>query len=83
MSLPDRRREYITGFSGSNGDAVVTLSSAALWTDSRYYLQADEQMDCNWLLVKLEGHSVSNFIHNYNHGKELKSILGRRGIFRK
>lgn len=58
VSVPDRRREYISGFSGSNGDAVVTLSSAALWTDSRYYLQADEQMDCNWLLMKLEDRAV-------------------------
>ncbi|MGM9868974.1 MAG: aminopeptidase P family protein [Sodaliphilus sp.] len=37
-------REYITGFTGSNGTAVVTLSDAGLWTDSRYFLQAEEQL---------------------------------------
>jgi len=39
-----RRREWLTGFTGSAGDAVVTLGDARLWTDSRYYLQAEEQL---------------------------------------
>ena len=33
-------REWISGFNGSAGTAVVTLNSAALWTDSRYFLAA-------------------------------------------
>lgn len=37
-------REWISGFNGSAGTAVVTLDSAALWTDSRYFLQAEEQL---------------------------------------
>lgn len=37
-------RDWITGFTGSNGTAVVTLNSAGLWTDSRYFLQAAEQL---------------------------------------
>lgn len=48
----DLRRGYMSGFTGSAGDAVVTLDSAALWTDSRYYLQAENQLDCNWVLMK-------------------------------
>ncbi|KAK7869481.1 hypothetical protein R5R35_008195 [Gryllus longicercus] len=48
----DKRREFLSGFSGSAGDAVVTLDAAALWTDSRYYLQAERQLDCNWLLMR-------------------------------
>ncbi|XP_049799678.1 xaa-Pro aminopeptidase ApepP-like [Schistocerca nitens] len=48
----DRRRDYVSGFTGSAGDAVVTLDAAALWTDSRYYLQAEEQLDCNWQLMR-------------------------------
>lgn len=51
----DRRREFISGFSGSYGDAIVTMEKAVLWTDGRYHLQADEEMDCNWLLMR-EGH---------------------------
>ena len=37
-------REWISGFNGSAGTAVVTLHSAALWTDSRYFLAAEEQL---------------------------------------
>ncbi|XP_076251360.1 xaa-Pro aminopeptidase ApepP-like isoform X1 [Rhynchophorus ferrugineus] len=51
----ERRREFISGFSGSYGDAIITMNKAALWTDGRYHLQADEQIDCNWLLMR-EGH---------------------------
>lgn len=39
-----KRREFITGFDGSAGDAVVALESAGLWTDGRYWLQASEQL---------------------------------------
>lgn len=48
----DLRREFISGFSGSAGTAVVTESKAALWTDGRYYLQAEKQLDSNWILMK-------------------------------
>ena len=40
-----RVREWITGFTGSAGTAVVTLDEAALWTDSRYFLQAEQQLN--------------------------------------
>ena len=44
--VPDhwKGREFISGFNGSAGTAVVTLTSAALWTDSRYFLAAEEQL---------------------------------------
>ena len=44
--VPDcwKRRQFITGFTGSAGDAVVTLDKAGLWTDSRYYLQAEREL---------------------------------------
>lgn len=38
-------RDYVSGFTGSNGTAVVTLDDAGLWTDSRYFLQAAEQLE--------------------------------------
>ena len=45
--VPDhwKTREWITGFNGSAGTAVVTLTHAALWTDSRYWLAAEEMME--------------------------------------
>ncbi|MDE5987435.1 MAG: aminopeptidase P family protein [Prevotella sp.] len=46
-------RKWISGFSGSAGTAVVTLHSAALWTDSRYFIQAEEELrDTGFLLMK-------------------------------
>lgn len=38
-------RRYLSGFTGSAGDLVITLDKAALWVDSRYYLQAADQLD--------------------------------------
>lgn len=38
-------REWISGFNGSAGTAVVTMTSAALWTDSRYFIAAAEQLE--------------------------------------
>lgn len=44
--VPDhwKGREFISGFNGSAGTAVVTMNGAALWTDSRYFLAAAEQL---------------------------------------
>ena len=38
-------RKWLTGFTGSAGTAVVTMDEALLWTDSRYWLQAEEQLE--------------------------------------
>lgn len=37
-------RKWISGFNGSAGTAVVTMTDAALWTDSRYFIAAEEQL---------------------------------------
>ena len=44
--------EFISGFSGSAGTAVITLEKAALATDGRYFNQASKQLDNNWHLLK-------------------------------
>uniref|UniRef100_A0A3Q3IBY6 X-prolyl aminopeptidase (aminopeptidase P) 1, soluble n=1 Tax=Monopterus albus TaxID=43700 RepID=A0A3Q3IBY6_MONAL len=49
----DCRREFICGFNGSAGTAIVTEQHAAMWTDGRYFLQASQQMDNNWTLMKM------------------------------
>ncbi|KAM5290208.1 xaa-Pro aminopeptidase 2 isoform 2-T3 [Glossophaga mutica] len=51
----DKRLTWITGFTGSSGTAVVTMGKAGLWTDSRYWIQAEQEMDCNWELHKEVG----------------------------
>ncbi len=51
-------REFISGFNGSAGTAVVTMNSAALWTDSRYFLAAEEQLkgtEYQLMKLKIEG----------------------------
>ncbi|KAL3425766.1 xaa-pro aminopeptidase [Phlyctema vagabunda] len=48
----DARREFISGFTGSAGCAVITHERAALATDGRYFNQAAKQLDTNWLLLK-------------------------------
>jgi Xaa-Pro aminopeptidase len=44
--LPDhwKTREYLTGFTGSYGMVVITLKEAGLWTDTRYFIQAETQL---------------------------------------
>lgn len=44
--------EYICGFTGSAGTAIVTLDKAAMATDGRYFNQASKQLDENWELLK-------------------------------
>ena len=44
--------EFISGFSGSAGTAVITREKAALATDGRYFNQASKQLDSNWHLLK-------------------------------
>jgi Xaa-Pro aminopeptidase len=47
-------REWITGFTGSAGSAVITMSDAALWTDSRYFIQAQKELaDTGIQLMKM------------------------------
>ncbi|OXB82369.1 UNVERIFIED_CONTAM: hypothetical protein H355_009294 [Colinus virginianus] len=50
----DCRRAFISGFDGSAGTAIVTEQHAAMWTDGRYFLQAANQMDSNWTLMKMD-----------------------------
>ena len=68
-----RGREWISGFNGSAGTAVVTMKSAALWTDSRYFLAAEEQLeDTEYQLMrlKLEGTpTITEWL-----GKELQDV---------
>lgn len=48
----DKLRAFISGFDGSAGTAIITKDEARLWTDGRYYLQASQQLDSSWKLMK-------------------------------
>ncbi|NXD37371.1 XPP2 aminopeptidase, partial [Copsychus sechellarum] len=52
IAARDARLGWLSGFTGSAGTAVVTQDKAALWTDSRYWTQAERELDCNWELQR-------------------------------
>lgn len=66
-------RAWISGFDGSAGTAVVTMHSAALWTDSRYFLAAEEQLkgtEFQLMKLKISGTlSIAEWL-----GKELQDV---------
>lgn len=68
-----RGREWISGFNGSAGTAVVTMKSAALWTDSRYFLAAEEQLeDTEYQLMRLKMEGTPTIAEWL--GKELQDV---------
>ena len=66
--LPEmwERRQWLSGFTGSAGDLVITQKAAGLWTDSRYFLQAEEQ---------LKGSGIQLFKMGLPETPDLKSWL--------
>ena len=68
-----RGREWISGFNGSAGTAVVTMKSAALWTDYRYFLAAEEQLeDTEYQLMRLKMEGTPTIAEWL--GKELQDV---------
>lgn len=58
-----RTREFISGFTGSAGIVVVTLDKALLWTDSRYFIQAEKEIaETEYQLMKLETPGTPDFM---------------------
>ena len=73
--VPDcfKVREWLSGFDGSAGTLVVTTSEAALWTDSRYFIQAARQLEGSGIaLMKLKiagTPSIPQWLHSQNVAK--------------
>ncbi|CAI0420162.1 unnamed protein product [Linum tenue] len=53
VSARDTRREFVSGFTGSAGLALITKDEARLWTDGRYFLQAEQQLSNEWTLMRM------------------------------
>lgn len=66
-----KAREFLTGFTGSAGTAVITAKEAGLWTDGRYFVQAKEQLPDEIRLYQMGEDGVPD-IEEYveNHLKE-------------
>ncbi|MCC8044614.1 MAG: aminopeptidase P family protein [Clostridiales bacterium] len=64
-------RQFITGFTGSAGTAVITRDMAGLWTDGRYFIQAAEQLSGSQVQLFKMGEPQVPTVHEY-----LKQCLG-------
>ncbi|XP_068653740.1 aminopeptidase P1 isoform X2 [Aristolochia californica] len=63
VSDRDKRRGFVSGFTGSAGVAVITADDARLWTDGRYFLQAIQQLSERWKLMRIgEDAAIENWI---------------------
>lgn len=75
-AIQHQRRQFITNFTGSSGIAIITLYSAALSTDSRYFIQAEKQLNKNDFILLKQGidenwidwmiNETINCINHYN-----------------
>jgi Xaa-Pro aminopeptidase len=60
-----KRREWLSGFTGSAGDVVVTMKEACLWTDARYFLQAAEELKGSGIRLQRHGEPGVPKIQDY------------------
>ncbi len=73
-------REYLSGFTGSAGTLVVTLDGAALWTDGRYFIQADRELSGSGIELMRSGERGVPTIEGFLREKMPEgSVLGFDG----
>ena len=80
--VPDHWKiiRWLTGFSGSAANVVITQDFAGLWTDSRYFIQAEEQLQgSGFVLMKLNKPHIPEYIEWITSRLEEKSIVGVDG----
>ena len=70
-----KAREFITGFTGSAGTAVVTKDRAGLWTDGRYFIQAEQELDPGMVTLFRSGQPGVDTIREF-----LKKELPQGGV---
>ncbi|KAJ7743490.1 peptidase M24, structural domain-containing protein [Mycena maculata] len=76
VAYSDRRLEYISGFAGPSGHAIVSRNSAYLVTDSRFSHLAHEQLDPHWVLVQVGGIQGPNDWIEWLAAKARRSRIG-------
>ena len=75
-----KSRQWISGFTGSAGTAVITLEDAGLWTDGRYYIQAEKQLEGSGMkLFKGAEPEVPSYAEWLRDALKEKSIVGFDG----
>lgn len=76
ISTRDQRIHYVSGFSGSAGTVVITAHEALLWTDSRYHIQAEQQLYDGWTLKKSGSVGVETYQEWLYHNTDPNSVIG-------
>lgn len=75
-----KARKYMTGFSGSAGTAVITMTEAGLWTDARYFIQAERQLrDTGVTLYKMGEEGVPTLLEYLKNTLRSGDTLGFDG----
>ncbi|MCF2673103.1 aminopeptidase P family protein [Fusobacterium varium] len=75
-----KTREFISGFTGSAGTVVVTENEAGLWTDGRYFIQAEKQLEGSSItLFKMGEENVPTFIEYISKNLKSGQCLGFDG----
>lgn len=75
-----KAREYMSGFTGSAGTLIVLPDEAALWTDGRYFIQADDQLrDSSVVLMRSGQPGVPTMAEYLSDHLQEKSIIGFDG----
>ncbi len=75
---------FLTGFTGSAGDVLLTKDEGFLWTDSRYFLQASEQLPPEIKLMKLGCENTELYdtlIHRYNKAGTINTLAVDMGVY--
>jgi Xaa-Pro aminopeptidase len=76
-----KTREYLSGFTGSAGTLIVTKDEAGLWTDGRYYIQAEEELQDSGILLYKDGTegvpSVKTYLEKTIHQSQTLGFDGR------
>lgn len=73
-------RQWITGFTGSAGTAVITLNDAGLWTDGRYFIQAEKQLqDSGIRLFRMGEPGVPTYTDWLKEVLKEKNVIGFDG----
>ena len=73
-------REFLTGFTGSAGTALVTVDGAYLWTDGRYFLQAAQQLEGTGVtLMKIDAEGVPTIGEYLEENLKQGQVLGFDG----
>lgn len=70
-----KARAFMTGFTGSAGTAVFTRDEAGLWTDGRYFIQAEQQLEGTGVGLRRMGEPGVPTVADY-----LKSVLPENGV---